>query len=122
VTCFASYLWKSFNFMHLCHLCFMCLTLPLFVQENTSKDHKSTKVQKLTRFKRVSSLKRDSFRANTPSARFQPDPESKPTRLKRVLSRANSLQARFKQVKRIRDTWSSSIGAEWTACNSLQAS
>jgi len=98
------------------------------VQKNTSNDQKSTKVQKLTRFKRVSSLKRDSSRANSPQARFQPDPEFKSTRLKRVtrlkhvLSRANSPQARFKRVKRIRDTWSSAIGAAWIAGNSLQAS
>jgi len=99
VACSASYLWKSSNFMHLCYLCFMCLIQLLCVQEKTSKDQKSTKVQNLTHFKQVYRLKRKLSRGTSLKAYFKPESEFKPTRFKRVLSRANSLLARFKRVK-----------------------
>jgi len=49
VTCFASYLWKSSNLKQICQLCFLCITLPIYVGKFQARTKKSSKSAKATR-------------------------------------------------------------------------
>jgi len=84
VTCFTSYLWKSFNFMQICHLCFMCFTLPFLCRKIQVRTKYHPKLQRSTRFKRVSCLREISLGSTRPQHASSKNPEPRPTRFKQV--------------------------------------